>query len=113
MLQKLFEAGVSSICALQELQKCSETLIGDANLGVSGISGGERRRLSVAIALVTDPSIVLLDEPTSGLDSETAVQLVKCLKKLTNINRTVKSTPEAAPLHQSHGRSPTSSPTWW
>ena len=75
---------------MQELEKCSETLIGDEVAGVKGISGGERRRLSVALGLITDPSVVLLDEPTSGLDSQTALQLITCLKKLALTNRTVR-----------------------
>jgi ABC-type multidrug transport system ATPase subunit len=39
------------------------------------LSGGMRRRLSVAISMVGDPSIVLLDEPTTGLDPENRRQL--------------------------------------
>ena len=72
----------------QELGKCVNTLVGDDALGIKGISGGERRRLSVAIGLVTDPQIILLDEPTSGLDSNTALQLIQCLVKLARANRT-------------------------
>ena len=76
---------------LQELGKCTNTLVGDDALGIKGISGGERRRLSVAIGLVTDPQIILLDEPTSGLDSATALQLIQCLVKLARANRTASS----------------------
>ena len=76
--------------------------MGDDSLGIKGISGGERRRLSVAIGLVTDPQIILLDEPTSGLDSETAGQLIACLVRLAQANRTVGS-PSLQPIAPSYG----------
>lgn len=79
---------------MQELEGCADTLAGDDAQGIKGISGGERRRLSVAIGLVTDPQIILLDEPTSGLDSETAAQLIACLVRLAHANRTVRRAPE-------------------
>lgn len=48
-----------------------------------GISGGERKRLCVAIELITEPQLLFLDEPTSGLDSVTALGLVITLKQLS------------------------------
>ena len=50
--------------------------------GARGISGGERKRLTVGVGLVTQPGVLLLDEPTSGLDSETAAAIVELLQSL-------------------------------
>jgi ABC-type multidrug transport system ATPase subunit/ABC-type multidrug transport system permease subunit len=47
-----------------------------------GISGGQKRRVSVASALVSSPSILFLDEPTSGLDSAASLKVISYLKKL-------------------------------
>ncbi len=46
------------------------------------ISGGERKRTSIGVELISDPALILLDEPTSGLDSFRATDIVKLLVSL-------------------------------
>uniref|UniRef100_M4BS99 ABC transporter domain-containing protein n=1 Tax=Hyaloperonospora arabidopsidis (strain Emoy2) TaxID=559515 RepID=M4BS99_HYAAE len=52
-----------------------------------GIAGGERRRVSIGMELVTSPRILILDEPTSGLDSSSAHSVVKLIKELASHDR--------------------------
>jgi ABC-type multidrug transport system ATPase subunit/ABC-type multidrug transport system permease subunit len=61
------------------LDKCRDTIIGDS-FGIRGISGGEKKRLSVATEILSSPLILILDEPTSGLDSTAALSLITQLK---------------------------------
>ncbi|XP_042415346.1 ABC transporter G family member 10-like [Zingiber officinale] len=49
---------------------------------VSGVSGGERRRVSIGAQLVHDPAVLFLDEPTTGLDSAAALHIVKLLRSM-------------------------------
>ena len=81
---------VDKMISTLHLEKCKDTIVGDSTL--KGISGGERKRLSVGMEMIMNPSIIFLDEPTSGLDTYTAYSLIKSLKNLTEEGRTVVAT---------------------
>ncbi|KAL3664426.1 hypothetical protein V7S43_010749 [Phytophthora oleae] len=72
------------------LMKCRDTLIGGISL--RGISGGERKRLSFATEILTNPSILFVDEPTSGLDSFMAETVTMQLQQIARDGRTVIAT---------------------
>jgi ABC-type multidrug transport system ATPase subunit len=69
------------------LKNCADTLVG-SDL-IKGISGGEKRRVSIATQILTEPRILLLDEPTSGLDSFTAASIIEVLASLAKEGRTI------------------------
>lgn len=74
-----------------KLIKCQNTRIGGPL--IKGVSGGERKRTSVGVELITDPSLIFLDEPTTGLDSYTATGVMTMLRDMAmKENRTVIST---------------------
>ncbi|EAU34929.1 conserved hypothetical protein [Aspergillus terreus NIH2624] len=76
------------------LKECADNLIGSEL--IKGISGGEKRRVTIAIQILTDPKVLLLDEPTSGLDAFTAMSIIEVLKGLAAEGRTLVMT-----IHQS------------
>ncbi|URD87919.1 ABC transporter G family member [Musa troglodytarum] len=81
------------------LNRVAHSMIGGAR-GVRGVSGGERKRVSIGLELLVDPSLLLLDEPTSGLDSTTAARIVATLRRLAvEKGRTVVTT-----IHQPSSR---------
>eukprot|EP00030_Apusomonadida_sp_AF-17_P000891 a177202_111.p1 GENE.a177202_111~~a177202_111.p1 ORF type:complete len:678 (-),score=280.97 a177202_111:18-1865(-) len=76
------------------LLKCANTHIGGVSFAgfTPGISGGEKKRVSVANEFLFDPAMLMLDEPTSGLDSATAYTIISELKSLTASGRSVVTT---------------------
>ncbi|XP_074855690.1 broad substrate specificity ATP-binding cassette transporter ABCG2-like [Carettochelys insculpta] len=69
------------------LQDCADTKIGTEFL--RGVSGGEKKRCSIGMELITAPSLMFLDEPTTGLDANTANAIIQLLHQLSRKGRTV------------------------
>jgi ABC-type multidrug transport system ATPase subunit/pSer/pThr/pTyr-binding forkhead associated (FHA) protein len=62
---------------------------------VSQLSGGQRKRVSIAVELITKPSVIFLDEPTSGLDPATEEKIMKLFRQIAESGRTVILTTHA------------------
>lgn len=56
---------------------------------IRGVSGGERKRVSIGVELISNPSLLFLDEPTSGLDSFQAMSVMGAMRGLARARRTV------------------------
>ena len=78
---------------LSELNLCGDDLttrIGSVD--ERGLSGGQRKRVSIGLELLANPAVLLCDEPTSGLDAKMAADVVAILRKLSRSGRTVVAT---------------------
>lgn len=69
------------------LESTEHVLIGSPEK--KGISGGQRKRVNLAMELLTDPSVLFLDEPTSGLSSEDALMVMKLLRSLADSGKSI------------------------
>lgn len=83
-----------SVLLKMGLRDCADNTVGSDV--VKGISGGEKRRVTIAIQILTEPRILFLDEPTSGLDAFTAASIIEVLRGLAEEGRTLVLT-----VHQS------------
>mmetsp|Transcript_10170 Transcript_10170/g.33454 ORF Transcript_10170/g.33454 Transcript_10170/m.33454 type:complete len:1546 (-) Transcript_10170:270-4907(-) len=72
------ETAIDDLLDSTGLMSCQHTKAG--NMFFRGLSGGQKRRLSLAIALAKRPSVIFLDEPTSGLDSAASAKIMSFLK---------------------------------
>nr|CAB3460020.1 unnamed protein product [Digitaria exilis] len=79
------------------LSRAADTIIGDE--GHRGVSGGERRRVSIGTDIIHDPILLFLDEPTSGLDSASAFMVVQVLRRIAQSGSVVIMT-----IHQPSAR---------
>ncbi|XVF71507.1 hypothetical protein PTKIN_Ptkin12aG0043400 [Pterospermum kingtungense] len=81
---------VKEVLQLIELDEIKDTLVGIPRL--SGISQEQRKRLTIAVELVSNPSIIFMDEPTSGLDARAAAIVMRVVKNIVNTSRTIVCT---------------------
>ena len=65
------------------------------NVPVGQLSGGQRKRVSIAVELITKPSVIFLDEPTSGLDPATEEKIMRLFRQIAESGRTVILTTHA------------------
>ncbi|XP_021298557.1 pleiotropic drug resistance protein 1-like isoform X2 [Herrania umbratica] len=81
---------VEEVMELVELSSLREALVGLP--GVNGLSLEQRRRLTVAVELMSNPSIIFMDEPTSGLDARAAAIVMRTVRNTVDTGRTVVCT---------------------
>ncbi|OAY26651.1 ABC transporter G family member 32 [Manihot esculenta] len=84
------QAFVEEVIELVELTPISGALVGLP--GVDGLSTEQRKRLTIAVELVANPSIVFMDEPTSGLDARAAAIVMRTVRNIVNTGRTIVCT---------------------
>ncbi|KAH9794843.1 ABC transporter G family member 7 [Citrus sinensis] len=87
---------VNSLLFKLGLVSCADSNVGDAK--VRGISGGEKKRLSLACELIASPSVIYADEPTTGLDAFQAEKVMETLRQLAQDGHTV-----ICSIHQPRG----------
>uniref|UniRef100_A0AAV1V7V9 ABC transporter domain-containing protein n=1 Tax=Peronospora matthiolae TaxID=2874970 RepID=A0AAV1V7V9_9STRA len=87
---KQIDSRVDDVLEGMGLGTCRDTLVGD--MFRKGLSGGQKRRLSIAMELLSNPSILILDEPTSGLDSSATHNVMKLILQLCSEGKTVLCT---------------------
>ncbi|KAL6560638.1 drug-responsive transcription factor pdr3 [Orobanche gracilis] len=73
-----------------ELDEIKDALVGLP--GVNGLSTEQRKRLTIAVELVANPSIIFMDEPTTGLDARAAAIVMRAVKNVANTGRTIVCT---------------------
>jgi ABC-type multidrug transport system ATPase subunit/pSer/pThr/pTyr-binding forkhead associated (FHA) protein len=81
---------IATVLGQLDLSHVAGTVVGDEN--IRGLSGGQRKRLNVAMELMSEPSLLILDEPTSGLDARSAMELIRQCRDLATAGRTVAMT---------------------
>lgn len=87
---RLLQQFVQEVMDLVELATLKDALVGLP--GQSGLSTEQRKRLTIAVELVANPSIIFMDEPTSGLDARAAAIVMRTVRNTVDTGRTVVCT---------------------
>eukprot|EP01035_Chromulina_nebulosa_P017867 gene17867-23483_t len=88
--QEEMKKRVAMLLDMMGLLHVKDSIVGDALR--KGISGGQLKRLSIAVEIVSLPSLIFLDEPTSGLDSSISLEVMGAVRKLADQSRTIVTT---------------------
>lgn len=86
----IFQIFVEEVMELVELDSLQDALVGLP--GITGLSTEQRKRLTIAVELVANPSIIFMDEPTSGLDARAAAIVMRTVRNTVDTGRTVVCT---------------------
>ncbi|XP_057798300.1 pleiotropic drug resistance protein 3-like isoform X2 [Salvia miltiorrhiza] len=81
---------VKEVLEIIELDGIKDALVGIP--GVNGLSTEQRKRLTIAVELVANPSIIFVDEPTTGLDARAAAIVMRAVKNIADTGRTIVCT---------------------
>lgn len=87
---QMLQIFVDEVMELVELGSIKNAIVGLP--GVSGLSTEQRKRLTIAVELVANPSIIFMDEPTSGLDARAAAIVMRTVRNTVDTGRTVVCT---------------------
>lgn len=85
-----FQVFVDEVMELVELTNLKHAIVGLP--GITGLSTEQRKRLTIAVELVANPSIIFMDEPTSGLDARAAAIVMRTVRNTVDTGRTVVCT---------------------
>ncbi|KAJ9557166.1 hypothetical protein OSB04_011780 [Centaurea solstitialis] len=81
---------IEEILEIVELSAIKDALVGIP--GVSGLSTEQRKRLTIAVEVIANPSIIFMDEPTTGLDARSAAIVMRAVKNIVDTGRTIVCT---------------------
>eukprot|EP01063_Lacrimia_lanifica_P013979 TRINITY_DN2059_c0_g1_i2.p1 TRINITY_DN2059_c0_g1~~TRINITY_DN2059_c0_g1_i2.p1 ORF type:complete len:665 (+),score=234.96 TRINITY_DN2059_c0_g1_i2:110-1996(+) len=84
------DAKVDQMMEILGLTSCADTIVG--TVFQTGISGGQKRRVSIGVEIMSDPALIFLDEPTSGLDANSAYQIIDAVNDLSKAGHTIVMT---------------------
>lgn len=88
---------IDEVMELVELTSLKEALVGQP--GVNGLSIEQRKRLTIAVELVANPSIIFMDEPTSGVDARAAGIVMRTVRNIVDTGRTIVCTIHQPSIH--------------